>query len=285
MNLKIYYELQNKWLMNNSAHRCNSTSSSECDGSTSVCSGGSQPYRISDVGQNDESFMQAATEAVNEFYESNQSPVLFTQLHGFNKDSRPADFPHVIASYGIRVLPPDHRDEGQVIETIIEDLCDCKVSLYHNDMEINELGGTTNKQGRYLNSSTDPCHQAGLVNSGKFLHIEQSPYIRDNYDFVLQALASVSSEIVIPPPALGIDDISESTIYPNPASDEINLVNTLGYERIEIFNTLGQRVISQSIVGLDQEISISVSQLTNGIYILQLSDHSGSTTAHKFVKE
>ncbi len=35
------------------------------------------------------------------------------------------------------------------------------------------LIGLVNTQGRYINGSVDPCAEAGEINSGRFLHIEQ----------------------------------------------------------------------------------------------------------------
>lgn len=59
----------------------------------------------------------------------------------------------------------------------------------------------------------------------------------------------------------------QSTIYPNPTSDFININNS---QELKIYNTMGQLVLSEKNIG--EETVVDVSQLANGIYYVIL-DH------------
>lgn len=283
-SIKIYYDLQSKWLMFNSSHRCNSTTASSCDGTTAVCSGGSQPYPISDMAHNDETFLQAFTIALNEHYTDNEMPLFIVQLHGFGKDSRPADFPHVVASHGTRKLPPEERTESQQIHDTIETLCDCEVGQYHLDTEIDELGGTSNTQGRYLNASEAPCNTSASINSGKFYHIEQSAYIRENLDFIFQALESISEPIGTPPPVLAVDETTPFEIYPNPVSDQLEIrYQPTSFAQVDLRDTSGKILLTEKFNG-SESMRLKIGHFKPGIYYLTIKSDANATIVRKIIK-
>ncbi|MBP1630547.1 MAG: Flagellar hook-length control protein FliK [Bacteroidetes bacterium] len=72
------------------------------------------------------------------------------------------------------------------------------------------------------------------------------------------------------------------TIYPNPASDKVNIVitNNKIYKSLNIYNILGRRVITQSIN--QDKTQVDVSGLSTGVYFIQLSDGNNNKT-HKLV--
>ena len=68
------------------------------------------------------------------------------------------------------------------------------------------------------------------------------------------------------------ENISEQLyIYPNPASMNIIISSTYDFKTYEIVNMTGQKLVTGSIKGLSDE-NIDVSGLTNGIYILRLTN-------------
>jgi hypothetical protein len=69
-------------------------------------------------------------------------------------------------------------------------------------------------------------------------------------------------------------------IYPNPASDQINL-NFGIIDNVEIFNILGAKVYESD--NIDNVIDIS--GLTSGVYIIKAIDNNGSEAVTKFIKE
>jgi hypothetical protein len=88
--------------------------------------------------------------------------------------------------------------------------------------------------------------------------------------------------------SMGIDENIAGwkiTISPNPANSFIQFAfpNTK-IEGIEIFNSKGQVVVSQSISKLNELIKIDVSNLKTGFYFLKVGSEKGTFTG-KFVKK
>ncbi len=78
-------------------------------------------------------------------------------------------------------------------------------------------------------------------------------------------------------------------VYPNPTRDRVTVKVDLGDRReileLQVINNLGQ-IIATHIVGSYQEISIDVSHLPSGIYLLNLADQDGvSIESKKLTKE
>ncbi len=79
---------------------------------------------------------------------------------------------------------------------------------------------------------------------------------------------------VIPDSLTGVHDLNFTTnsisIYPNPASEEINIITTHNQNEagtIVIENVLGQELMTRSIVAGENNLKVSVSELAPGIYI------------------
>ena len=81
-------------------------------------------------------------------------------------------------------------------------------------------------------------------------------------------------------------DNRKFAIYPNPAKNELilTLKNTTGNLKIKIFNIEGKLLSTQNTV-LENQISIDVSQLSSGIYFLNIEDENGNTAMKKFIKQ
>ncbi len=88
--------------------------------------------------------------------------------------------------------------------------------------------------------------------------------------------------------ALGINelDISQITIYPNPANNNLILssANIAGKLTIEIFNIEGKFLKSEALSFANQT-TIDVSNLKRGVYLLKIESADGIVTTKKFVKE
>jgi hypothetical protein len=145
--------------------RCNSPDFSTCSGSTKVCSGSSENYRITDMAHVTEAIWQVTTE----FMHDNVGGTYFAQLHGFTKLGSD---PYVIMSNGTRNTPnPDKivslRDELLVVDNTLT------FKIAHLDQNWDRLIGFTNTNGRYINSSANVCSSSAINTNGRFLHIEQ----------------------------------------------------------------------------------------------------------------
>lgn len=92
------------------------------------------------------------------------------------------------------------------------------------------------------------------------------------------------------PTLVGLADIwgtdrESLDIYPNPVSSQLSISQEidLGIERYIIYTISGQRMISGDVSDLD--MTIDVSGLDKGMYILHVVDEEGEMLASKFVKE
>ena len=81
--------------------------------------------------------------------------------------------------------------------------------------------------------------------------------------------------------ATGLEELdSELSIYPNPATDVVNISTADEVQRVEIFNMQGQLVKVET----GDVNSVSVKELANGVYTIKLTTANG-TSMHKIVKK
>lgn len=77
---------------------------------------------------------------------------------------------------------------------------------------------------------------------------------------------------------------NELALYPNPATNQLSLTNSqLSIKEIEIYNTVGEKVLSQKPTAKNQQ-QINVSELAPGIYFVKLKNGQQEYVT-KFVKE
>jgi hypothetical protein len=165
-------------------HRCNSTALSGCDGTTSVC-GGSNQFRKSDQAHNSDGTFQITTEV----FKRSIPNLIVVQLHGFVKDP---GYPDLILGNGTQSAPA--TDWLEAFKNNLSSLDGTlQFKTAHVDTSWSDLTGTTNTQGRLMNNSPDPCGQAAVTPTGRFLHIEQAfTGLRDNAVSFAKVAAAVS---------------------------------------------------------------------------------------------
>lgn len=80
---------------------------------------------------------------------------------------------------------------------------------------------------------------------------------------------------------LGIGDFDPTNfkLYPNPTSSIVNVQTSLEVEDIKIYNQLGQFVASQKTTQID------LSNVSSGLYIIQINFKNGQTAKQKVVKK
>ena len=147
-------------------HRCNNSNYTTCSGTSSVCSGASSAFQISDLPHNTNTVFQKTTEILyNDIANS-----VFIQLHGFGKKSTD---PYVILSNGSRSTPSgtDYAVAFQNALFAEDNLLTFKVA--HVDLTWTRLIGFTNTQGRLLNGENTPCTSSASATTGRFIHLEQ----------------------------------------------------------------------------------------------------------------
>jgi hypothetical protein len=62
---------------------------------------------------------------------------------------------------------------------------------------------------------------------------------------------------------------SATMVFPNPATNHINIINTQNYEQMVIINTAGQLIIQQEIRQKDR-LKISTNGWEKGVYFITL---------------
>jgi Fibronectin type 3 domain-containing protein len=78
------------------------------------------------------------------------------------------------------------------------------------------------------------------------------------------------------------ENTMNTTIYPNPASDKLNIVSVENIRELKIYNTVGAMVYSAKACGEKAEISLQ--ELPQGFYFVQITTNTSNETV-RFVKE
>ena len=120
------------------------------------------------------------------------------------------------------------------------------------------------------------------INSGygtgwfKLMAEDGTQIFRDNGKFGSKATYMIDVTRTV-----GVEEYtSETAIYPNPATDMINISTDNQVQRVEIFNMQGQLVKVET----GEVTRVSVKDLANGLYTLKLTTDNG-TSMHKIVKK
>lgn len=88
------------------------------------------------------------------------------------------------------------------------------------------------------------------------------------------------------------DGVNENAVlrfgqaYPNPASSVVNFdynINLGGKATVSIYNLLGQELLIQQLDGMEGQASLSVADLTDGIYFCNLMVDGRAVKTEKFV--
>lgn len=146
--------------------------------------------------------------------------------------------------------------------------------------------GTTEREYTFTAATTD-CYRIEVydsygdgINSGagsgyfQLLDENGTQIFRDNGKFGSKATYMINVAYA------GVEEYKdESVVYPNPATDVININASDVVKRVEIYNMQGQLVkVETGVVN-----SISVRDFTNGMYLLKLTTDKG-TSMHKILK-
>ncbi len=78
------------------------------------------------------------------------------------------------------------------------------------------------------------------------------------------------------------NELSKVSLYPSPANNQLSIKNLNNkVSKVEIFNLLGKKLISKNIESLNP--TINTSNLTNGIYLVKLSDLNNTSAIKKII--
>lgn len=258
----------------NGTHRCNSFTSSNCSGTTSVC-GSTGNYKISDQAHNTTSMFQKTTEVLH----SSIANAVFVQLHGFAKQSND---PYVIMSNGTNKTPSiDYA--VQLKNALLHEDPSLTFKLAHIDTDWTRLTAFTNTQGRFINNSSNACSTDATATSGRFIHIEQEKEkLRDSandWRKMSNALKSVFTS------SLGLDENlleTSITVYPNPVSTILK-IRAAKIKSVELINILGKSMRIYTNNTLENAVQINIEDLAKSMYFLKINTAT-SSVIRKIIK-
>ena len=269
-----FVRLQNRALFLNGTHRCNHSQASTCSGTTSVCSGSSEPFRISDLAHHDASIWQKTTEVV---FNTITDPV-FLQLHGFTKL---ASDPYVILSNGTDQTPSGIDYTVALKNELFAQDNSLTFKIAHID-NWTRLVGFTNTQGRFINNSSDPCGVAATSTTGRFIHLEQEKTkLRDDstgWNKLFLALEEIFNHLI------GVEDLVQFKMNTqNPFQNSIDF-SAENVTHISLFSLTGKELYSSKNTSGHTEFSIETHSLSSGIYMLKVTTSKGIATK-KLIRE
>ena len=102
----------------------------------------------------------------------------------------------------------------------------------------------------------------------------------EEYTFTAEASRNLVAEFVRDDAVS--ENVQVSHIYPNPASDKLNVVCDSNISELKVYNMVGALVYSLSNCGNNAVVSLA--DMPNGVYFIQLTTN-GTVETHRFVKE
>jgi len=178
----LFERLAARALLMAGAHRCSATETvGACTGTTGVCGEDDAPYPVSDVAHFDDSIFHAA----HVFFSETFGDDWVLSLHGFSEsgisvsDGTPVDLPEDAAAARV----------GAALQAAFPEEPVTSCNPYPGAVVEDRRCGTTNVQGRHLNGAPDACAEPATQSSGRFVHLEQSLEVRQQYgDRVAEAI-------------------------------------------------------------------------------------------------
>lgn len=78
------------------------------------------------------------------------------------------------------------------------------------------------------------------------------------------------------PVAVESVEANQTSVYPNPANNVINVTSAANMNSIEVYTIAGQKVADYTVNGT--QAAINVNNLSNGMYIMQIASENGIST-------
>lgn len=157
-----------------------------------------------------------------------------------------------------------------IIENDGEEFITKEVGIWEKDIWYDvTITGDENEVRYYLNNE--------LIHTGALAYnIDELRFAHDNLSG-----AAYIDDVSINHETLSVQDITLNpwTIYPNPASDVLNLEGLENVESYAIYDMTGRKLAQPN----NSSKQIDVSHLNNGVYLLQINTDKGQVSK-KFIK-
>ncbi len=85
---------------------------------------------------------------------------------------------------------------------------------------------------------------------------------------------------------VGINPVSVEkslNIYPNPATDKVNISGCANVKEVQVFDVLGQKVMNINVT--NDKVELNTSGLKNGIYLIRFTDNADNNYFRKVIKK
>jgi len=236
LSAEIFRMVGVRGLMIAGTHRCANATASGCDGTTTVCGGGSVPFRESDMAHVDNSFFQSFHELVGE---EQPGSTKIIQIHGFGSGAGDPEFTISDGTTTDNVNPSYLSNAFTIdLESRVTDEGSTKGGNCCNRAgDDNMLCGTTNTQGRFTNgvAAADVCDTPAPGAGGRFIHVELSWDLRHSGGTLEPTLVRDSIEEVFScrPSTLlaSIDTVPSSGTLPFSCQFRVQLQNLTSQNR------------------------------------------------------
>lgn len=276
--LHVFRETNSLFYMVSGTSRCNHSSFSSCSGTTTVCTGSSESFRISDQAHQINTTFQSTTDTLL----NRDDQTIFLQLHGFTKQTSD---PFIIMSNGTRVTPTNDHIATLKANLEAEDpLFVDSIKVAHYDLSWTKLIAFTNVQGRLINNSTNVCNSSASNTEGRFIHMEQEKTrLRDDVTGWNKVANAVSNTFSCEYAEIYSSSTANAVLYPNPANDKlVVLSNSKNSSPVLLFDITGKNITSA--IGMHNNSSntleLNLSGLSSGIYFLKVNNET-----HRFIKQ
>ena len=134
-------------------------------------------------------------------------------------------------------------------------------------------------------TSSEPIIVPGILNEFRKI-LGQTDELEASSIYMVRAYAVVNgdtfygAETTFQTWTEGVNELGEGLkIYPNPTSSVLNIEGE-GMNMVEVFNTVGQRVMTQAVSG--DAAQINTESLSNGLYIVRIYANDGTMLNHTF---
>ena len=175
----LFGQLTARALIVSGTHRCANAGSSPCEGETSVCGDGTEPFRESDMSHVVESLFQVSHEVLSDAFPDHW----IVSVHGMDGDG-------ISVSDGTTHASHPGAPVAILGAALMDAFPDEEVTSCNDwpGAEVDErFCGEYDVQGRMVNGSNWPCLVAPSSTSDRFVHLEQSIWIRAQSELVIGA--------------------------------------------------------------------------------------------------
>lgn len=180
-------------------------------------------------------------------------------------------------------VPTVNTTSADVTATINDQTSYYYISVYSTS-SITEAGATTDDVRAVMEQNDDRTYESGAWTYGT----EDSP-LTNNTEYTVYAFAYNQNEVLGTYTAPihfitgqgvvnGLNDVEtvSSSVYPNPAKDNVNIAAKAKIERVEMFNMMGQKVSEKSVNSMFT--SVNVANLNAGTYVVKVYTNAGVAT-------